>query len=617
MTAEKQPGVFASIPGERRPALPSVDVERLVLHVVAEPKLSVDVRDVVTEASLTRTIEGASLLQMSVLDSDRTLLRSGRLSRAIDVQLDGLWFRLAHVGKKGDVLELTFEDREVAALRRFTRPRKASRAKMTRAQFAQALVLESRKYPVRFWTPELSKRQPVATASREERDATRRPGIGDDASLTVKGARADRRQLRNAELMLDKAEELGATALPRLALICAGIGESTLGADPNTFGGKYQGVLQGQAALIDVRDPAELAEAFLKGGRGFQAGGAMKLARENPGISAGEIATRVEASGKPASFYDAHREEARAIIAAYGGSGGASRPSTYYARYEFTRGEPGGPRGENTWDCLGRLAEEVGWRRFMVAGTVFFAAEEDLFRGRPRARLTEFQDGILGVDFDLETNDRVASECKVTCLADRWAAPPGSVVQLDAMGPADGRWLVVEIERPDLFDPETIITLRKPAEELPEPRPEQRTRDTDDTSTVASGDGYPLRGTRGKLIGVPYAGMHTLGNWQSDNAVDLGTPDGTIVQAVADGRVTKVKGSYSGGASRFDGYQITIDIGGNTVWYTHLSRASVREGQTVKTGQAIGRSGSANGVPHLHFACQTGDPRDLIGLNRS
>lgn len=116
-------------------------------------------------------------------------------------------------------------------------------------------------------------------------------------------------------------------------------------------------------------------------------------------------------------------------------------------------------------------------------------------------------------------------------------------------------------------------------------------------------------GGRGKIIGVPYEGTHNLGNWQSDNAVDIAVPEGTKVRSTGSGKVVKVYGSYSGGKSRFDGVQVTIETPKGGRFYTHLSRASVKVGQRVKRGQVIGRSGSANGVPHLHFGVEKGDPR--------
>jgi murein DD-endopeptidase MepM/ murein hydrolase activator NlpD len=125
--------------------------------------------------------------------------------------------------------------------------------------------------------------------------------------------------------------------------------------------------------------------------------------------------------------------------------------------------------------------------------------------------------------------------------------------------------------------------------------------------------GYPAA-RRGKIIGVPFQGTHTLGNWQSDRAVDVALPMGTPILSVGDGQVVKVGGSWKGGNDRFDGYQVTIRLAdGREVFYTHLRSKRVKAGQKVRAGQTLGGSGAANGVEHLHFATSEGDPRDLIG----
>lgn len=130
--------------------------------------------------------------------------------------------------------------------------------------------------------------------------------------------------------------------------------------------------------------------------------------------------------------------------------------------------------------------------------------------------------------------------------------------------------------------------------------------------SVAPGGGrVPV--AAGKIIGTPYTGTHTLGNWQSDNAVDVSMPNGTKLRAPRNAVVEKVSGSYQGGASRFDGYQVTLRLpDGNRLFYTHLSRASVKPGQRLRAGQAVGRSGSANGVPHLHLGAERGNPKKFV-----
>ncbi len=80
-----------------------------------------------------------------------------------------------------------------------------------------------------------------------------------------------------------------------------------------------------------------------------------------------------------------------------------------------------------------------------------------------------------------------------------------------------------------------------------------------------------------------------------DIANDVNTP----VYASGDGVVR-----YSGRTGGGYGIMVELDHGfGYTSAYAHLSRALVREGQKVKRGQLIGRSGRIGLVsgPHLHY----------------
>ena len=120
---------------------------------------------------------------------------------------------------------------------------------------------------------------------------------------------------------------------------------------------------------------------------------------------------------------------------------------------------------------------------------------------------------------------------------------------------------------------------------------------------------YPLA-KYGNIIGTPYSGTHTLGNWQSDNAIDLRTPIGTKVIAVENGIISSRIGSLGKGG-RFAGLRLTINGEKNSYYYAHLSSLAVRAGQPVHFGQVLGRSGST-GVAHLHFACQNGSPYTAI-----
>lgn len=135
--------------------------------------------------------------------------------------------------------------------------------------------------------------------------------------------------------------------------------------------------------------------------------------------------------------------------------------------------------------------------------------------------------------------------------------------------------------------------------------------DTSGASGVPASGGYPL-GVHGKIIGTPHSGTHNLGNWQSDNAIDIAVPVGTPVYASFDGVIGSRIGSLGKGG-RFAGLRLTLQGAGDAFYYAHLSRLTVSAGQRVKRGQLLGYSGSANGVAHLHLGAQSGDPRNVFG----
>jgi murein DD-endopeptidase MepM/ murein hydrolase activator NlpD len=122
----------------------------------------------------------------------------------------------------------------------------------------------------------------------------------------------------------------------------------------------------------------------------------------------------------------------------------------------------------------------------------------------------------------------------------------------------------------------------------------------------------------GTLIGFPGTGTHSWtdppNNWQSDNAVDIWLFPGTVVRACAAGVVSSRFGYGStgqGGGSRFGGSRLHVEHpGGMVSFYMHMERLTARRGAHVRRGQALGRSGFGNCVPHLHFAVtQPRDPR--------
>ncbi|MDD5762692.1 MAG: M23 family metallopeptidase [bacterium] len=99
------------------------------------------------------------------------------------------------------------------------------------------------------------------------------------------------------------------------------------------------------------------------------------------------------------------------------------------------------------------------------------------------------------------------------------------------------------------------------------------------------------------------------------SGVDIRLPMGTLVRAIADGRVAFAGEQFFGGRS------VVIDHGGGvfSVHY-HLKEFSVAEGQDVSRGDrigSVGATGRATG-PHLHFGVRVPggrvDPTRLFAL---
>ena len=471
---------------EKERAAEGVDLNDFLLDVAGSKGLDINVSESIIDGSIERTMDGASTLSVTVHDPSREMLRSGMFDHAIDVKLDGQWFRLAQVNKQGDDLELTFEDRVVAYLRIHKKPRSMSRSKVTRAQFVRLLVREVKATTIPFISPSIgvTQKQAAAEAAKkktpDERAQDRGRGINVDASLTIDGQKATRAQIEELNTMLDVANRLKAGPKATKAMVCAAIGESHVGRDPDTFTGNslgFWGVFQGSSGKVppwapnfpDPHDTEAQATAFLKGGKGFQAGGAIALAKAEKTITVGDIATRVEASGEPGSYYGQYADDAQAIIEEYGGNftGGGSITTSYSKSYQFHRGQPDGPKGENTWDCAGRLADDVRWRRFVSGGKFYFISDEDLMKSASIKTISEDEDYIDFIDFDVDSGKDI-NEAYVTGRADRWFAPPGSTVVVEKSGPADGKWLVWSIER-GLFSSGVKITLRQPESTKKEP----------------------------------------------------------------------------------------------------------------------------------------------------
>lgn len=113
-----------------------------------------------------------------------------------------------------------------------------------------------------------------------------------------------------------------------------------------------------------------------------------------------------------------------------------------------------------------------------------------------------------------------------------------------------------------------------------------------------------------------------FGNWQSDNAWDIFSPPGTVVNSYTDGVVKRVKRTNKTTGKVF-GTQITIkgDNDYPDIFYTHLKNVNLEVGDKVKVGDYIGEISewdSAPKITHVHIGLPVGQHlRDLLNRKDS
>jgi hypothetical protein len=142
--------------------------------VSRSPKVA-NLSDSITSVTLHDTYLGSSTLDIQLADPEYELFEffdinnDGHLDK-VEIQYPpntDNWWRLTQLGisaSAGSALELTltFMERPVVLLMHRHGPKKASRAKVTRAEFLQSLVRDVKQHRLRFSCVELHKKQPIA-----------------------------------------------------------------------------------------------------------------------------------------------------------------------------------------------------------------------------------------------------------------------------------------------------------------------------------------------------------------------------------------------------------------------------------------------------------------------
>lgn len=123
---------------------------------------------------------------------------------------------------------------------------------------------------------------------------------------------------------------------------------------------------------------------------------------------------------------------------------------------------------EDSWTCLQRIASEIQWVCFEYFGAVYFGPYTYLTSVSPVMQPTEFSGGIDTIDGTYDVNAPLTT-MTITCKADSWTPGLGACIELTTLGPYNGNWLVSEMERVDIAEPDITITIMQPLTGLPEP----------------------------------------------------------------------------------------------------------------------------------------------------
>jgi hypothetical protein len=136
----------------------------------------------------------------------------------------------------------------------------------------------------------------------------------------------------------------------------------------------------------------------------------------------------------------------------------------------LTRGTAQDPN-EDTWACITRLAQDVGYRAFSDGHSIWFAPDDWLMNHRPLFPVAEFTDLCDYVDFDYDAGKPV-STATIFGYSTTWSGPIGAGLYLSNMAAANGStYLVSEISR-DLFHTPVTVKVVANGPSLPEPTPD-------------------------------------------------------------------------------------------------------------------------------------------------
>ena len=206
--------------------------------------------------------------------------------------------------------------------------------------------------------------------------------------------------------------------------------------------------------------------------------------------------------------------------------------------------------------------------------------------------------GPLAVRISLAEEDNVVSSPE---LPEIFVLPAGAERELVTIGP---------------LDPKRSWRYRLQTQSMPGDPTGQHRPDRPYRPPFAPGASF--------TIGQAFGGQHSHNTPSSQYAVDIAMPIGTPVHAAREGVVMDLARWFHRSGSELERYgnranyvRILHDDGSMAV-YAHLdyNGVRVREGQQVRRGQLIGKSGNTgfSSGPHLHFAIQLNRDLKLVSV---
>jgi hypothetical protein len=605
---------------------------------VVGPDVELDVGPWVTSVQLEMAMDATTTITVSLGDPENDALleqadtggffqrdkQTGvpRLQKWNTLTLLGSIYVLSVITRTPAGLDLVFYDEVSELLKRFHGPIKISRGRVTRPQFVAGLAQKAR---VGWLIPDLNLNLPIADLAPVDATALHKtnasPGVKQLAAanqaqqaglaslraarITLAGAKdtLSNVQTRAISDALTQADQLQVKDKVRLALVCAGLQESTFDPSKTDYATHtHKGVFQSNQ--VAQYDTSKQAYHFLTGGNSFLAGGAIALEHTAPALTPGEIAAAVEISGGNGSVYDNWQPVAKKILAAWspGTSAGTTSPSggtgsifdqrtgavdrAFVQRYEFTVGAQ-----ENYWDAARRNADVVRWRRFAIFNHLVFASDYTL------ADTTPYEVSESDTWFDIDVPWTATRAGKIDQLPIRGRLesilPAGAAVAIIDDNPTYGTWLVNNFQR-DLLDPlgSFQATLTRPVKPLPEPASTVKVV----SGTAASTSGVPAASKDNKSYVSPFLGGNVIPS-RIDEGVDYTVPAGGPIRAIGKAWIESITATSSGWRPWFLIYRLLDGPYADRYVFVAEYFEPVRslEHQTVAKGTIIGH-GTGGGI---------------------